>query len=241
MTLTVPYVSTAEFTANPLVADLVLPTETELHEVLLAASRWCDDYVFESGTLTAHRHIEHRRTSPDQNNCLLWRPQHHPLIVLESLICNSTTYTAPLVSLRDERAVVVDLNSATTWVGSLQFGIAAELCTTWVYLAGYPNTLLGAEVHVEDTHLPVIDAIGILPGQTLRVETEIVIVDPHWVPTDGPEILPLAAPFQRSHTTAIVSALPEMIRKTVTLCGVALLTGSEFAEAQHCLDMHRWG
>lgn len=125
--------SVAEFLAD----EVELADERTLHRILLAASRWCDEYL--GYPLAAHHHVERTRMRPDREGRLVWHPRHRPFISLESLTCDRTIYAAPDVSLLDERAVIVDLTRmATSWTGALQFGIPTmELNTVWRYFAGY--------------------------------------------------------------------------------------------------------
>lgn len=133
--LLAPYCTPEEFLAHPDAEGFVAPLL--LASLLTEASAWCDGYVGTS--LIAHRHVERRLMRPDSDGRLVWFPEHGPLISLESLTFGHATYTAPAVTLVDERSVVVDLKSTTaSWVGSLQFGIPImEMDTTWRYTAGY--------------------------------------------------------------------------------------------------------
>ena len=250
MLLTVPYVTTAELVEYPTFLDLLnlrsgdaqLAHQTAvLNKILLMASQFCDNYceMGADGTLTAHTRTENKRMRPDRHGRLLWHPDHVPVIDLTSVaygrtLGSLTTYTNPPKFVEDQRQVVVDLQaSSASWTGSLQFGSpppGAELYTTWVYTAGYPNTLLTANAAAGATSLSVADAVGVQPGQTLRIfdpgQDENITIAGTWAPATGPATLPLAAGLLNTHTTANpvrVSAMAEDILQAAIYYATSML------------------
>lgn len=248
--LTVPYVTTAEFTEWPTFLDLLnlrsgdsqLAHQTAvLNKVLLTASEWCDNYceMGVGGTLTAHRNTENARLRPDRSGRLLFHPSHIPVVSVESVaygttLGNLTTYTAPPTWVEDGRQIVVDMQGATTaWSGSLQFGgppPGGELYTTWAYTAGFPNTLLSSDVTAGAVSLPVADVTGAQPGQQLKLfdpgQDEVVIVAGTWVPTVGPAVLPLATATTKPHAAVgpvRVSAMGQDLFEACANYAIALL------------------
>lgn len=226
MILTVPYVTTAELVEWPTFLDLVnlrsgdsqLSHQTSiLNKILLTASQWCDNYCEfgADGSLTAHTRVENKRMRADRYGRLLFHPSDIPFISLSSLsygstIGRQTVYTGLTPFIEDGRQVIVDMQAGTAlWSGPLQFGApssAWELYTTWQYTAGYVNTLLAGNATAGASSLPVVDATGIQPGQTLRLFDpgldENVFISSTWVPTPGPATLPLATGLLNAHTTA---------------------------------------
>lgn len=218
--------TTAEFTEWPTFLDLLnlrsgdplLAHQTSvLNKVLLSASAWCDNYceMGAGATLTAHRNVENIRMRPDRRGRLLFHPSHIPVVSVESVAYGTTlgsltTYTTPPTWIEDGRQIVVDLQGATTaWSGSLQFGgppVGGELYTTWAYTAGFPNTLLSADITSGSVLLPVADVTGVQPGQLVKLFDpgldETVIVAGTWVPTVGPAVLPLATATANTHVAA---------------------------------------
>lgn len=241
--LTVPYLTTAEFTEWPTFLDLLnlrsgdsqLSHQTAvLNKVLLTASEWCDNYCEfgAGGTLTAHKNVENLRLRPDRRGRLLLHPSHIPVVSVESVAYGTTlglltTYTSPPNWIEDGRQVVVDMQGATTaWSGSLQFGgppPGAELYTTWTYTAGYPNTLLSSNITAGAVTLPVLDVTGVQPGQTLSLydpgQDESVVVAGTWTPAVGPAVLPLATATTSNHVTTSPVRVTGMGKDIFEACG----------------------
>jgi len=101
------------------------------------------------------------------------------------------------------------------------------------YTAGWANTTLAATTLVSATSLTVTDAVGIVPGLSLRiydgVSTEQVVVASSYAA--GATTVPLAAAMASAHTTAgvAISAMPEAVRKATRLLAAASIKrrGSE--------------
>lgn len=247
--LTVPYAVWPEFVEYPTFLDLLdlRPDPIESHQratltkILLMASTFCDNYV-EMGagsTLTAHSRTESRRIRPDRYGRFYFRPDHVPFISLQSLsygrtIGSATTYTNLTTFVEDERTVVVDLQAGTSsWTGSLQFGTpapGAQMYSTWTYLAGYPNTLLTGATTAGATSIPIADAIGITPGQSMKIfdpaSDEPITISSTWVPTTGPATLQLASPLLFAHPNYYpvrVSAMGYDIFQATVYYAIAML------------------
>lgn len=222
--LTVPYCTWPEFVSHPTfldTLDLSAGDALEAHQravltrILLMASTFCDNYCElgePDGTLTAHSRTENLRMRVDRHGRLLWHPQHIPFISLQSMSYGQTvgsmaTITAPQVFPEDSHTVVMDFATGQmSWTGSLQFGSpgpSASLLTSWNYLAGFPNTLLTGAVTQGAVSIPIADATGIVPGQTLKIfdpgADETITVSSNWVPTTGPASLTLASGLLNAH------------------------------------------
>lgn len=241
MLLTVPYCTTAEFIEWPTFLDTfdlrsgdLQPQDqtATLNKLLLTGSAWCDNYVEmgAEGTLTAHVRTENKRIRPDRGGRLLWHPDHIPFISLQSLAYGSrlgslTTYTSPPTFPEDGRSVVIDLQGGTSaWSGSLQFGapMTGQQYATMTYQAGFPNTLLASNVTSGAMSLPLLDVLGIQPGQTLRVydpgADENVTVNAGWTPTSGPASLPLVSGLLNAHTATTPVRVSAMGSDTFEAC-----------------------
>lgn len=249
--LTVPYITTSEFVEYPTFLDLLnlrsndseLAHQTSvLNKILLMASQFVDGHceLGADGTLTAHLRVENKRMRPDRYGRLLWHPDHIPVISVQSVGYGRTmgqlsTYLNPSVFVEDLRNVVVDLQAGTSqWSGSLQFGPpapGAELYTIWNYTAGFANTLLAANVTASAVALPVADAIGIQPGQPLRIydpgSDETVYVATTWTPTTGAATVPLATGLLNSHSSTAgpvrVTAAGDDITQATVYYAIAML------------------
>lgn len=249
--LTVPYVTTAELVEHdPVFADLLnlsggdplLATRTaDLHRLVLSASEWCDRKCFGAdGTLTAHTHTETLRARTDRAGRLRLHPTHIPLTRVNSvgygrLLGQLTTLTTPTAFIEDGRSAVVDtVGAGGAWSGRLHLGppTVGDLFTTWVYVAGYPNTLLVGTPAAGATTINVADTTGITPGQVLRVADpgmeETVTVGPGWVPAAGPGTLPLTAGLVSGHSAPAtgqirVTALPRDITEAAVYYTQVLL------------------
>lgn len=238
----VPYATPQEFVADPAVVDRLghLAVDPGLSQILSIASAWCDDYI---GTpLVVHEHIEHQRMHADRDGRLVWFPQHRPFISLRSLTCERTMYVSPQVSIKDERAVIVDIRSnVTVWTGALSFGVSGELNTTWRYLAGYPNTHLTEPVSAGSRNIAVSDSAGIRGGDILRIHDEEIVVDSQWSLTTGPRWLSLKGPVQSYAADVRVSALPLEVTTATIQHGLYLITHeTEWLDAaRSSLDDHR--
>lgn len=248
--LTVPYATWQEILEFPTFLDLLDLRSNDaleadqraiLTKVLLAASTFCDNYVEmgAGGTLSAHSKTESLRIRPDRYGRFYFHPSHTPFISLQSLsygrtIGSMTTYTNLASFVEDDRTVVIDLQAGTSsWTGSLQFGTpapGAQMFSTWTYLAGYPNTLLTGAVTAGATSIPIADAIGIVPGQSMKVfdpgSDEPVTVSSTWVPTTGPATLQLASPLLYAHPNYYpvrVSAMGHDIFQATVYYAIAML------------------
>lgn len=255
--LTVPYVTTGSFKAHPTYLDLlnlrsgdtnITDQDAELWNVLLMASAEVDNYLelgTPNGTLAAHTKVENTRLTPDRYGRLYFHPSHIPLLWVTSVaygvsVTNLTTIANPNVWVEEGREVVCDLASGgAMWSGSLQFGppMGAQLFTSWTYTAGYPHTLLAANVTAGATSITVTDPTGITagnantPATSLRIwdpgSEETVAVAPSYVP--GSTTVPLTAPLANNHTMSAsapqigVSAIPADVHLAVILWTAALL------------------
>jgi hypothetical protein len=231
----VPLVSVAGFKAHPTYLDLqnlrsgvatLAAQDSELNNILLQASSIAEGEELVGMPLQAHIQTDTGRTTPDRRGRLFLYPDHKPVRALLSYsyspqIGSTTTVATPAYRLEDNRQIIVELGgAATSWSGSLQLGAprgGIDLYTDITYVAGYANTILGADAAAAATAVTVKDPTGIYPGDVLRLwdpgVEEQVIVDASYTPIavypPAATSIPLVAPLANAHTAgAHISSLP---------------------------------
>lgn len=244
--LTSPYVSVKEFRAAPTFLDTENLRsgeppdyqDAELHNVLLRASAWADNYV-SAGAFGAHTRTDQLRTRSDTFGRLRLSPDHIPVIGVSSIaygatMSNLTTLTNPTVWIEDERQVIAELSGASAWSGALQFGAptASELFVRWTYTAGYVATNLAASTSAGATSLTVADSAGITAGTVMRlwdpgVEEAVTVASAY---VAGSTVVPLTAGMSSAHAVTSgaggvvgVSSLPADVHLAIINYATALL------------------
>jgi hypothetical protein len=247
--LTVPYVSPAEFTAAPTFLDLtdirvgdnVLADQTaELTNLLLRSSTWAEGIC--SQPLHAHVLTEQRRLHADRWGRVKFTPKHGPIRGAANVtafgygnIINALTFLTPITGVwvdgsdhGPQNAVVVQLGAPQVgpWTGSLQFGGPlpnGELYTEWTVTAGYPNTLFAAPATKAATQITVLDATGLMVGDSPRI-CDPGLEEAVTVTGIAANVLTLAAPLANAHATSVgVSMLPHDVKQAIINYTAALL------------------
>jgi hypothetical protein len=251
--LTLPYVTTASFKAHPTYLDLLnlrsgdasaAHQDAELLNVLLMASTAADNYCQmgePDGTLAAHVKTEHQQIRPNQYGELRFHPAHIPLLWVSSLsygynFTSLQTVTDPAVWVEEGRNVVACLGTGgLNWPARQRYDTRTQLFTSWVYTAGFVNTLLAGDTAPGDTTITVTDPTGITGGTSNTPATMLRIWDPGAEESatvagsyvTGSTTVPLTAPLVNAHsvtTTPVgVSALPAEAHLAVIQWTVALL------------------
>lgn len=255
--LTLPYVTTASFKAYPTFLDVMnlrpgdnVPADqdAELFNILLKASAMADRYVEKgvssgaaaAGTLTAHVRTENVRIRTRYDGRISYHPDHTPATALTGLQLgyspNSLNPVTDLTNfwIEDGRQIVGFPGGVTSpGFGALQFGAivtSADVYAQWTYVAGFSNTLLGADTAAGATSITVADATGIVAGQTLRIwdpgHEEAVTVATSYVSGSTTVPVTTAAKFAHTGTATVpigVSALPPGAHLAVILYAAALL------------------
>jgi len=137
----------------------------------------------------------------------------------------------PAQSWVQDSAAVIPLGGAGSWSGALQFGIpprGARVAVQVTYTAGFPCTTLTTAADGGALALAVDDAVGIMPGERLRLHDpgreEQVTVAPAWTPTTGPATIPLTAATRHTHPLGTgVADMPMDIKTAVAQIAAALV------------------
>jgi len=241
------YVTIAEFRAMPTgtnVDDLIAngslaANDAELGNILLRASRWCDNYC--AVQLGAHRVLSERQSvRVAGDGTITLSPRHTsgtvPAVSLSRLAYGSPgqmTDSTPAVYWPADGLIVVPFTGGGGTV-PLQFGGPPPGQRMWVeydYIAGFPISILTAASAAAATTLAIQDATGIQPGQTLNIHhpgsEEAVSVATSWTPTTGPATLPLVGTAAYAHPAGTsIGAMPEDIKTAVGQMAVVLIRRS---------------
>lgn len=246
---TVPYVSTAAFTAHPTYLDVddlrsgstsAADQTAELNNVLLMASQWADNRC--NLPLAAHTAVQNCRARVDRWGNLKLHAEHIPVLSLSTVGYGWTPTTLTTTSaagawVEDGRVIVYPLGGATgPWSGSLQFGTplpGGEVFVQLTYTAGWVATQTAAASLVGATSLTVSDPTGIMPGGQYRLwepgAEETVTVSTSWTPPavtvpPAATAVPLAAPTLFAHASGHdVSGMPADMRLAVINYAVSTL------------------
>jgi hypothetical protein len=253
--LALPYVTAAAFRAHPTYLDLLnlrsqdpnlADQSAELFNVLLMASREADNYLEfgePDGTLAAHVKTENKQLIVGRDGLLRFHPAHKPVVSVASIaygttFSNSLTVVQnPTVWIEGGANIVADLGRNVTYCsGWPQPFTRTRLYTTWIYTAGYVNTLLGATATAGATSITVTDPTGITGGTANTPATSLRIWDPGAEETvtvastyvDGSTTVPLTGALVGTHTFSAaspigVSALPAELHLAITQWATALL------------------
>jgi hypothetical protein len=195
--LTAPYVTLAEFRANPTWLDtnnlITTPGATqaqqdaELYNVLLRASAWADNYCEQR--LGAHTVLENTRSRCDRYGRMFLHPSNVPVRQITGLaygvdfqnLTAITDFTQTWVE--DARGIVVSIMPMRGSFSSLEFGGVpsgdTEIYVQYQYTAGYAATVLSAASALGANTLSVVDGTGLqspslgilgtLAGSTARI------------------------------------------------------------------------
>lgn len=254
--LSVPYLTPAGFQAYPTWLDLdnLIPggaaalQDDELADVLLAASAWA---VSACEEMPLHGHLvqgEQLRTRTSGSGRVYLKPRHIPLRAIISLEYGFDPAALAALPLPDP-SIWSDPNGRAvsfrpgggllSFSGpSIQFGggslrTGAQTFVNWSYVAGHPNSILGAVLESGADSVTLADATSVLPGDVLRIYdpgmSEALTVAAGYVPqvpTAPPTAtsVPLAAPARFAHDEGVgITGLPRAVIQAVICYAVSLL------------------
>lgn len=237
--LRTPYISVTEFINSPVAVDYnnllpggsTLSNEVALQETIGRASSWVDQFTCGAyGTLCATVETENARLWGSYRGTLISHCRYWPILEVRSF--SYTTLAAGLASGNNIAASVdpstsivvypqefeVSQPGLVTWSPWATGGIQRryEFTCEWVYVAGWPQTSLGASVAAGAASIEPTTVTGIYPGTMLTIydvpNDEPITVASTYTPGDS--IVPLTSELQYSHqTTATVTNLPPAIKQ----------------------------
>lgn len=237
------YLTNAEYKQAPTgvdVSQLVRgdpgKTEAELANRIAAASSWADiicGQPLQARAVTG----EVIRARANRSGELMIVPQQGPLTAVTAFSYGATSNTMSALSdlsafWLEPQQFLVPLGSAlTSTAGPLQFapGIrpGGEVRCRYSYVAGFPNTTLAATLAAGATSVTVVNATGVVGGQTdLTIydgaQTEILSVAASYV---SGNVLPLDSPalYPHNEVGVGVSALAPAAKQAVTLLTSTLI------------------
>ena len=221
-----PYITLAEFKNAPTSLDynnLVVggnanAQDAELSRVILRATSYLNEYLNQD--LHANPVTETQRVRMSGEGYIYLHPNKNPIISLSAF---------PSQCWFENQQVVIPLsqiNTTYTSAGPLAFGSYGPripLFTKYTYIAGYVNTTCTGTAATST--LTVINASGILPGETYRIidgaNAESVTVASNY--TYGSTTVPLTAPLAYAHTGAGFSNMPFAIKQATILMTSAFI------------------
>lgn len=262
--LTVPYLTPAQFRAYPTWLDtnnlvdggIDAIQDDALADALLSASAAADD-ICEDMRLSAHFvQGENLTTRPGAGGRIYLRPRDIPVRGITAVSYGADPASMCAASLIQGQTIWVDQDGKNpsfrpggglgqVFTGTpIQFGPAPlpslVSYVSWSYVAGYPATVLAAELAQGSSTASLTDPTGVLPGDVLRLydigKTEAVTVAAGYVPqnpTAPPAVtaVPLAAPARFSHDDGTgITGLPRKILQAVIALTVAQLMREDVSE-----------
>jgi hypothetical protein len=227
---TTPYITPAEFAAQPTYLDLTglrpnIPDPAaqtaELANILLEASSWADNQC--NQVLAAHLVSRRTRARVNRDGNLVIPLTDTPFLGLQSL-SYGTSFTAMSTdaapSFRPDR--VQTLLVAVKWALSIP---GSWLYVDLAYTAGWVTTTVTTATSAGVSSLTVADSTGIAPATTYRLwepgAEEAVTVAASYIPAPvtippTPATLPLAAPTVIAHTAGGgLSGMPTDMRDAI--------------------------
>jgi len=240
-----PYLTIAEFKSAPTAIDynnLVVNSgdpavqDAELNNAIARASSWIDTYC--NQVLAATLETEQQRTRMRPDGTIVLHPRYNPVVALLSLSYGTypnqmNTYLDCSQGWIEDTQIVLPYTAASGSIssaGPLQFGIPSSpsqlVFCKYQYVAGYTNTVIGANASANATTLTVKDASGITAGMSLQIydgsSTELVTVADTY--TFNSTTVPLTSGLLYAHNKGIsISALPPAIKEAAILATTAFL------------------
>lgn len=218
--------------------------DAELANILLRASRWCDDFcqVPLAATVTT---AERQQIRIGSDGLFKISPRNIsgkiPLITMTRLaygypgsLTATITPTYP-PWIQDGAVLVPGGFPSKPWIGpAIQFGSPPPGTGVWVeydYVSGFANSWLAVAATAGDTSLRVADATGITPGLSMRLcdpgLEEQVTVASSWAPTTGPQTVPITAALVNAHAVAVgCSAVPMDVKLAAGQIAVTIIRRS---------------
>lgn len=241
--LSTPYITVEEFKLAPTgvdVDDLVgggsaAVNDQELANVIARASSWIDGHCGQ--VLAATTDTDSFRARVSRDGMLKVHPRFTPVVsVVSASFGSQPTFMQALdvsTAWIEPMAVVFPLSgTSASFFGSLGFGYrfspVSEQFVTITYVNGYANTLLSSNALSGASALIVDDLSGFTPSHQFFVydsdKTELLTVDPNFVPTSGAGSLPIVGTLSHAHTAGIsVSALPPAVKQAAIYMTAAVL------------------
>lgn len=178
---TVPYLTVAELKASPIYNQLqkMVPgssdasRDAELLRVIIRVSSLINGYVRQNLDATIDTEIARVRVA--SNGDLRLHTRGSPISQVLSIAIGSDPSNLTPIDLTAV-AVVVDqwqiiipraLTNATLNLPSVSMRPGSQLWVQWVYINGFPVTTLRSPTAVGDTSITVVDATGIVVGNTV--------------------------------------------------------------------------
>lgn len=236
--LSTPYLTLQEFKNAPTAVkyDNLVPGGTpdqqdaELANLIARASSWMDTYCYQ--VLAATTQTEQMRCRLGSDGTLRLFPRYFPIREVSAVGMGASPDTVTALTLGTNVWVqdrAIDISQASGSLGSDLSGMPRPggwVYITVTYVAGFPNTVLTAEV-TGAVSLPVKDATGILPGDYIGVYDDtngiqMPQVADTWVPTTGPANVPVTSNVTAADGIA-VSALPPAIKQACIYVTTSLL------------------
>jgi len=241
---TTPYLTTAEFRAQPTDIDLTslvprgsqLQQDDVLAQVIAQASGAMDAYV---------HYVLGATIDTETRPGIRVRADGYVRVPTKAIpILEVTSFSVGLIPSQmqaitsgadawiDENVIHMPLALATSLPPRTSaFGPGDRVFCRWTYVNGYPNTLLAATANAGDSAIQVPSALGVYPGSHLVIydsgRSETVQVAASYVSTTAPGTtsVALAAPLQFPHETVgiSVSALPPNVKKAAVLATTAFI------------------
>lgn len=241
---TVPYLTVAEFRAQPTDIDLtsLVPRGSQqqqddtLAEIIAQASSAMDAHVHY--TLGATIDTETRaRVRVDQRGYVRVPTKAIPILEVLSfsvglIPSQMQAITSGADAWIDENVIHMPVAVATSLPPrAALIGSGDRVFCKWTYVNGYPNTLLGATANAGDSSIEVRSPLGIYPGASMTIydsgRSETVQAASSYVSSTTPGLasVALAAPLQNAHETVdiSVSALPPNVKKAAVLATTAFI------------------
>lgn len=230
-----PYISVLDYRQAPtgvdtqaLVKGDAAATDAELLNRIRAASAWADTIMGRTVPVVAFQDTELKRVNVRPDMTVSLAPRHTPCLQLVSFQYGVTP--GSMATLSDMTNVMPDLHffevplglGFVSSAGPLQFGTVRpgrSIYCQYSYIAGWPHTTLLGGVSVGATSVSVVDATGVMPGQSMTIydgaQTEQVTVSSSY--TTG-TTLPLASGTVFAHPSGVTAtALPDDIRQATIL------------------------
>lgn len=242
---TIPYLTLEEYKSAPTAIDLDNLVwnsqdpdvqDAELKNVIIRASSWADTYCNQVLGATLETEQQRTRVTPSDGSIRL-HPQFSPIVALTDFNYGYPTNMASLgdcsIAWIEPQEIIIPNAQLGNWTsqgplsfGSYNGGYQNEIFVKYTYVAGYANTIVAEPSAIGDTELTVLDAVGIVAGQTLTIydgaNTELITVANDYV--FGNNTVTLARPMLYAHDVdTSVSALPPAIKEAVILITTAFL------------------
>lgn len=242
-----PYISFAELAGAPTAQDLfnLLPggsaqgQQEAAVETIARASAWVDNYTCGTwGTLCATVEVENARVWGSYRGTLAIHTKYQPIVEVKAF-----SYSAIPGGLSSGNAAsITPAGNITIYPqefevklqGVVSLGLNApggivsrwEYDTSYVYVAGWPNTVLTASVAAGAMSIQPLVVTGMYPGTLLNLydlpNDEAIQISNTYVP--GASIVPLVSPLVYAHaTTATVTNLPPSVKQAAIWATTAFL------------------